>query len=499
VLPESADISPSGTGVGSSLSRPTIRAALCLGFGLTLGLWFVAGYRLTERMSRVGAQATAINARYMRAQDLLSTARTQILLGSVIVRDALLDPDPASITGYRQHFNDTYAAAGEALAEYVPVLDSPNERHGIEDLGREIDAFHQAMLGVLDSDRRQWARQSRLLLQERVAPKRDVVIRVSEQVQALNRGAFVSQHEATSAIYQDAQRQAWIQLGLALAASLAIGAWAAVYAGRLEARLRRQRARALQMTSDLHRLSGKIVSAQEDERRMIARELHDEVGQALTAIRVELSFAQRGAEMPPAVAERLKDVRAITEGALHTIRDLSHLLHPSLLDDLGLTAALESLLAGFGRRHGLQVEVLHDHMEHRLAPELETAVYRVVQEALNNVAKHAQASACRVYLQGLPHTVLVTVEDDGSGFAADPVNGTTTHGLGLIGIRERAAQLGGSMRVDSAPGRGTRLTVELPARTRDAPGVDADAPAAAISEDRTEDSIDATPATHFSR
>jgi len=449
-----------------ALSGPTIKAALFVSLGLTLVLWFFAGYRLTERMRDVGSRATAINARYMEAQDLLSTVRTQVLLGSVMVRDALLDPDPSTVDGYRQRFAETFHTADEALLQYVPVLDSPGEREGIAGLRREIDDFRRAMLVVLGSDRRQWSRQSRLLLQERVVPRREVVIGVSEQVQALNRSAFVAQREATDAVYREAQRQAWVQLGLALVASLAIGAWAAVYAGRLEARLRRQRARDLQITSDLHRLSAKIVSAQEDERRMIARELHDEVGQALAAIKVELAFAQRGDATSSTVAARLDDVRAITERTLHTIRDLSHLLHPSLLDDLGLIAAIESLLAGFGRRHGLQVRVLHEHMDERLAPELETAVYRIVQEALNNVAKHARATTCRVYLQGLSDTVLVTIEDNGSGFATHAADDTATHGLGLIGIRERATQLGGTLHVDTARGHGTRLSVELPARPR---------------------------------
>jgi signal transduction histidine kinase len=115
------------------------------------------------------------------------------------------------------------------------------------------------------------------------------------------------------------------------------------------------------------------------------------------------------------------------------------------------------------------VDVLHDRMDERLMPETEAAVYRIVQEALTNVAKHARATACRVYLQRLPNTVLITIEDDGAGFdqAETQVPGAT-HGLGLVGIRERVSQLRGTLRLETAPGKGTRLTVELPARVRDA-------------------------------
>jgi signal transduction histidine kinase len=181
-----------------------------------------------------------------------------------------------------------------------------------------------------------------------------------------------------------------------------------------------------------------------------------------------LAVAQRLIEARGDPAHLLDDSRAIVEGALSTVRDLSHLLHPALLDDLGLPAAVEWYLRGFGIRHGLRVDLLQEGMEdERLAPEVETSAYRIVQEALTNVAKHASATACRVYLQRLPTTVLITIEDDGVGCDAALVQRPgERRGLGLIGIRERVSELGGAMRLESAPGKGTRVTVELPARVR---------------------------------
>jgi signal transduction histidine kinase len=290
---------------------------------------------------------------------------------------------------------------------------------------------------------------------------------VSDQVQALNRSAFVQQRLETNELYRKAERSEWQRLGIALAVNLGIGLLAILYAGRLEARLRRQRARDLALTSDLQRLSAKLVSAQEDERRTIARELHDEVGQVITAMKVELGLAQRASNSPANIVSRLDDIRAIAEGALQRVRDLSHLLHPAALDDLGLTAAIDDLVREVGRRHGIRADIFHDHNDARLAPEIETTIYRLVQEALTNVVKHARAGACRVSLERLPDTVRVSVEDDGSGFppaGAEEAGGT--RGLGLIGIRERVARFGGTMQIETAPGKGTRLTVELPARSR---------------------------------
>jgi signal transduction histidine kinase len=282
----------------------------------------------------------------------------------------------------------------------------------------------------------------------------------------LNRSAFVQQQVDIASLYRATQRRVWESVGLALAASVAIALTATLYAGRLEQRLQRQRARDVETARDLQRLSSQLLTAQEEERRSIARELHDEVGQVLTAIKVELAVAQRSAAAAGVNVDGLNDARKIAEGALHTVRDLSRLLHPSMLDDLGLPATVDWYLKGFGRRHGVRIELLQDGMNGRLAPETEAGIYRIVQEALTNVAKHAQAATCRVFLQRLTHSVLVTIEDDGVGFRPDEVNlPGASRGIGLVGIRERVAQLRGELRLESAPGKGTRLTVEVPVQT----------------------------------
>lgn len=450
----------------------TIRTALVLGFGITLGLWLLAGYQMTQRMQEVESQTSAINRRYVVSQDLLSTVRTQVLLATVFVRDALLDPDPSTVPQYRQQFEQAYARASRALSLYVPILDTPEERQNLAELRGEIDAYRTAMLGVFDTSRQQ--QRSAGLLQEReVRERRDVVVRVSEKTQGLNRGAFVRRRDETARVNREAQRSSWQKLGVSLGLSLLVGLLATVYAGRLESQLRRQRVRDLQITGDLHRLSARLATAQEDERRTISRELHDEVGQSLTAIRVELGLVQRTSGVPAVAAARLEDARVMTEDTIKTIRDLSHLLHPSLLDDLGLAAAAKNYVETFTKRHGIRAELLHEQMAQRLAPELEVALYRILQEALTNVAKHAHASICRVYLQGLSTTVLVTIEDDGSGFDPAEVDRLGhAKGLGLIGMRERVEQFGGTFHLETAPGQGTRLTIEVPARRH--PRLDAD-------------------------
>ena len=446
----------------------TLRTALLLGFGLIFGVWLFAGYYFSTRLSRVEERAAAVNTRYMRAQELLSTVRAQVLLESVYVRDALLDPDPTAVPAYRRRLSETYRAVDSALEQYVPVLDTFGERARMAELRLEIDRFHRAMVDVLAPEGRRSARNARAVLNTEVVPKREVAIRVSEDVQTLNRSAFVRQQGEIVEIYGETQRHVWEGLGIALAISFGIGLLATLYAGRLEDRVRRQQIKDAENARELQELSAKLITAQEEERRSIARELHDELGQVLTAIKVELAVAQHAVDAGGGGAHLLDDARSIAEGAITTVRDLSHLLHPAMLDDLGLAAAIEWYLRGFGKRHGIRVDVLQDRMDERLMPETEAGAYRIVQEALTNVAKHARATACRVYLQRLPNTVLITIEDDGAGFDPAEMQGRSgTRGLGLVGIRERVAQLRGTLRLETAPGKGTRLTVELPARTRE--------------------------------
>ncbi len=445
------------------LERASFRAALALGFCVTLGLWIYTGYSFTARISRVQQQATEVAARYTRAQELLSTVRAQVLSTAVRVRDALLDPDVNAQAAHREEVEASYHVMSMALDDYEPVVASGGEAAQIERLLAEVKQFHEKSTTVLAEAAGGSPAAVRETLNAHIAPRREAALSISDEIQALNRQAFIQQQKDIAEIHRVAELQSRRGLGAALVIGLGVVLLTSVYASRLESRLRQQLHRDARISRELHDTANKLIGAQEEERRTIARELHDEVGQVLTAIKVELTVAQRSITAG-ASAEALAEAHTITDGALQTVRNLAQLLHPAALDDLGLPAAIDASLRGLARRHDLRAELHQVGMAERLPRDVELAAYRIVQEAITNVVKHAHARECHVHLTHLPDRLLVEVEDDGIGFRGDTESVSTERGLGLVSVRERASRLGGTFNILSAPGEGTRLVVSLPDR-----------------------------------
>jgi len=446
------------------IERVSFRAALALGFCTTLGLWLYTGFAFNKRIETVQKQATEVTGRYTRAQELLSTVRAQVLISSVRVRDALLNPETSALAGYREQIEASYRIVAMALADYEPVIGSGSQDDQIRRLQAEVELFHQTSMSVLADAAGHSPASVRDVLNRHIAPRREAALAISEEIQSLNRLAFIRQQNDIAEIHRVAELQSRRGLGVGLVIGLGVLLLTSVYASRLESRLRQQLDRDARISRELHDTANKLIGAQEEERRTIARELHDEVGQVLTAIKFELSVAQRTIEAAGASAEPLAEAQTITDGALQTVRNLTQLLHPAALDDLGLAAAIDTSLRGLARRHDIRAELHQVGMADRLPREVEVAAYRIVQEAITNVARHAQATACHVHLTHLPDRLLVEVEDDGIGFKGDTDSVSTDRGLGLVGVRERASRLGGTFNILSAPGHGTRLIVSLPDR-----------------------------------
>lgn len=441
--------------------RLTIRAILLLGFVITLTMWLISGYSFATTLVALQRQSGRVTRRYVRAQERMSAVRSQILLASVYARDSLLDPNPESIVEYRTKLAEAFRIIDEALAKYEPVLDTAEESAQVSQLRVRSEEFQSAVLHVLQGDSSRWRTDVLDLLRAQIMPKREEAIQIAEQVQTINRGAFIDQQAATVAIYREAQRRSWLQFGIALAGMFVVGLVVMRQVSVLEDELKDRQKRDARMNEELQRLSSQLILAQEEERRTIARELHDEIGQALTAIKVELSLVEPHCTAPAAAA--LTAARGLAENTLQGVRDLSRLLHPVVLDDIGLAAAIEADLRDFRRRYELQVDYVHEAGEVRMSTKCEVAAYRLIQEALTNVVRHSRATRCRIVTRCSDTMMEIAVEDNGIGFDAAGA-GERPPSLGLIGMRERSARLGGTCIVHSGPGQGTRVEVRLPLR-----------------------------------
>jgi signal transduction histidine kinase len=219
----------------------------------------------------------------------------------------------------------------------------------------------------------------------------------------------------------------------------------------------------LESNHQVRQLTGRLINAQEEERRRVARELHDQVGQTLTLAKFSLDTL-RSRNNPADCKALLEEGNGLVSQALGEVRELSMLLRPSMLDDLGLEPALRSLLDSHGRRTGCDVTFRTDGLQTRPPPDVETICYRVAQEGLTNVSRHGKAT--RVWLDVIVKEgrLRMTLRDDGIGFDVEAMSAGAAQGksLGLLNMAERASMGRGNLQITSAAGRGTTLTLDVP-------------------------------------
>jgi PAS domain S-box-containing protein len=231
-----------------------------------------------------------------------------------------------------------------------------------------------------------------------------------------------------------------------------------------EQRQRRLLKQSRDMQGQLRHLSHQILQAQEEERMRISRDLHDEIAQTLVGINVQLAALTReAAGGPKDLQQQIARTQRLVEKSVEKVHQFARKLRPALLDDLGLIPALHSFMKGFAKSTGVRTSLTAFAAVERLDTAKRTVLFRVAQEALTNVARHAQASRVEVSIQKLPDCVCMKIKDDGKSFQVERVlNGKGSKHLGVLGMRERLEMIGGSFEVESAPGAGTSITAQIP-------------------------------------
>jgi signal transduction histidine kinase len=460
--------------------RPTstIRGALVAGFAVVFGVWVFAGYGLIRSLGAVERQnAVAIGA-FAHGRDTLSRIRQNVLLGSLYVRDALIDSGRNARENYREELRGFRDDIEASLAGYDAQL--PMEQAYVEELRTSLERYWASVEFVFSPDLPTLLPQSAVLLRTQVVPQREQIMRVLDDLRNLQQLSLQAHNADMARLYGNTRaRFLWI-VGGALLLGIGVAGFAFWHVGGLEGEIQWQRKSEAQNRQDLERLSARLVDAQEQERRSLARELHDEVGQALTAIKMEVGVALR-AGVDSRGRASLEEARAIAESTLQSVRDLSQLLHPSTLDDFGLPETLAAYLRSYSKRTGIRAHLTHEGLDGRLPGDVEVCIYRIVQEALTNVARHSGSPSCAVVVARRGDQVRVVIEDQGRGLAAASRVSEPRRGLGLIGMRERAQALDGRFSIESRPEGGARVSVTLPVPAPDEPAADATTPVAAGS------------------
>jgi signal transduction histidine kinase len=225
-------------------------------------------------------------------------------------------------------------------------------------------------------------------------------------------------------------------------------------------------AQACRLQEQMRHLSHQILTVQEEERKRISRELHDEIVQTLTGINVQLANLKKAATMnAKGLQRKIASTQRLVEKSVEIVHRFARDLRPTLLDDLGLIPALHSFMKDFTRRTGIRIQFIAftSDRSDRLDSAKRTAFYRLAQEALTNVARHAHASDVKVTVQKLARTIAMEVVDNGKGFEVDRVLiGKGNNRLGVLGMRERVQMVGGQFNLESTPGAGTTIRAEIP-------------------------------------
>ena len=218
--------------------------------------------------------------------------------------------------------------------------------------------------------------------------------------------------------------------------------------------------------TELQTLSAQLIKTQEMERRKISHELHDDTGQALTAVKINLEFVkdELNSQHIPKIEERLIETLSLIDNVMDQIHELALNLRPTMLDDFGLMPTLRWFTNRFSNRINIDVNLNTEEMEERLSTEVETIIYRIVQEAMTNIAKHSVAQKVNIYLGIKKSKIILLIEDDGKGFDIKSIleSKKNTERIGLLGIREKVISLKGHFNIRSKPGQGTQLSIEFP-------------------------------------
>jgi signal transduction histidine kinase len=433
------------------------RAALLAGFGTLLILMAIMSIDLLYTLEAFENHNTYIRQDFAYRENTLEQVRTGVYeAGDILSEYALIKSDPQSRERLRTEFQSLRDESTVSLKACIQSL--PTEKRGpFQHLAEVLDRYWSEVDPIFSLPATEKKGLGRFALSRDVRSQYAEVLAITNEVRALNDTELKETDQRIAETFVQFRRRLLVLGVIGFSFGLILATTTIVYAGRLEKNVQEKYHESLQAQRELKDLSRRLVEAEERERRAISRELHDEVGQSLSALLIDVGNLIKMSSKDSTFRQGLHKIKMLAENSINEVRNMALLLRPSMLDDLGLVAALDWQAREVSKRTGMLVDTVDENVSENLPEEYKTCVYRIVQEALNNCSKHAYAKNVRVVVRQEPNHLRVSIEDNGKGFDASRVRG-----LGLVGMNERVSQLGGVLEVESDPVRGTSLRVDLP-------------------------------------
>jgi len=434
------------------------RLFLLAGFGGLLLLMAFAGIDAVRVLEAIQSRNDAIRGQFLERNRLLNQIRSDLYLSGTYVRDYLLEPDAEKAEAHRATLDKTRSDMQSALESYAHLLNT-GETQPFQVLQRELDEYWRLLQPVMRWSASERRARGYVFLRDEVFPRRMAMLSIADQIASVNEQQLNAGNVQVSALFSNFRIRLSITLFITLGLGAGLAAFSMVRILRLEKESAERYRETAQARAELKALSGRLVEAQEGERRAISRELHDEVGQSLSALLLGLSnlaaaISQHG---DSELSDQVRRLRKLAEASVGVVRNMALLLRPSMLDDLGLIPALQWQAREVSKRTGIIVNVASYEVDDALPDEYKTSIYRVVQEALHNCEQHAQANHARIMVRQNEDALVLSIQDDGRGFQPQ-----IEKGMGILGMQERVTRLGGTFKVESQPGQGALIMVRLP-------------------------------------
>jgi signal transduction histidine kinase len=442
--------------------RPQLgpRQVLLAGFGGLLVLMAIAGANALSVLGNLRTTNIEVRQQFLNRTSALERIRSGIYLSGTYARDYLLAPEQSGADAQRDRLLNIEKETRAAILDYEKLAETA-QASAFADLRGEITAYWKLLDFILEWSSPEKRRAGYAYFYTDLIHRRTAMLDIADRISLMNERELNAGDQRIAAAFDRFQFSLALTMFITLGGGIFLAAISMFHILRLEREAQARYGESVRAQAQLKDLSARLVSAQEEERKAIARELHDEVGQSLSALLVEVGHTMT--MLPPDAGDirpHVASIKSLAESSVQVIRNMSLLLRPSMLDDLGLAPALEWQAREVSKRTGLRVRVHASESVDDVPDEYKTCIYRVVQEALHNCARHAHARSAEVEVYEDNGTIRLTVVDDGIGF-----NSALVRGLGLLGMEERVTHLGGVFHVESEPMRGTKIKVELPLTT----------------------------------